>query len=580
MLIPSLVHAIELGNAEVERSISIEADGKSDSSCVKETSDLDSCPLATPWGDWNHYHNYTEIVNILLFLNITYANIVDVFSIGKSWENRDIYCIRLTNKNLTNPKPKVFLIGYHHARELISAELPLYFAVEASSEYGENETITQLLGNAEIFIVPALNVDGFDAVARNSWQRKNAHPFDEDNDGLLDEDPPDDENSDGCVGYLYYWDGSTGEFIRWEGVDDDGDGEFNEDWVGGVDLNRNYGYQWSASTQSGSRNPQDEDFKGTAPFSEPETQAIRDLALQHDFEYALSFHSGADKIVYPWGYTDAPTPDDHKFREVAANLSALVSSPYEQAGDWYTTSGVWDDWMYGNRSTFALTCEIYINYSAWQTEPGPEPNTWWDRGIFQYFNPESDQIEQTINRWLPAIYYIAERAISEAHDVALSQLTLQRKNIALGSVLWVNVTIENKGLHTETFNVTLGANATTVQTKENITLLSGGTLTLRFYWNTTNFGYGNYALTVVVTPLQFERSPDNNVLSALVTVTIIGDVTGDMRVNILDAIVLSKVFGLKEGQLGWIGDCDLNNDGKVNILDAIVLAINFGKQVQ
>ena len=83
--------------------------------------------IINSWEDWTHYHDYNEIVNTLLYLNSTYPNIVDVFSIGKSWQDRDIYCIRLTNESNTHPKPKVFFIGYHHARELISAELPLYF---------------------------------------------------------------------------------------------------------------------------------------------------------------------------------------------------------------------------------------------------------------------------------------------------------------------------------------------------------------------------------------------------------------------------------------------------------------------
>jgi len=315
----------------------------------------------TPWQDWAHYHNYTEIVNTLLYLNTTYLSIVDVFSIGKSWQNKDIYCIKLTNESNTHPKPKLLFVGYHHARELISAELPLYFAVEAATNFGTNKTITHMLNYSEIYIIPALNVDAFDAVKQNEWQRKNVHPFDEDGDGLMDEDPPDDEDGDGYIEDLFYWDGYTYYFIRWEGIDDDGDGLYNEDWVGGVDLNRNYGYQWDAQCQSGSLYPWDEDYRGPAPFSEPETQAIRDLALSHNFKYAISFHSGAECVVYPWGYTTEDPPDKEKFEEIASEIAQLTSIWYSQSGDWYTTSGVWDDWMYGNRSTFAVTCEIYTN---------------------------------------------------------------------------------------------------------------------------------------------------------------------------------------------------------------------------
>lgn len=371
-----------------------------------------------PWGDWNHYHNYTEIVNTLLYLNNTYPNIVDVFSIGKSWQNRDIYCVRLTNESNTHPKSKVFFVGYHHAREPISAELALYFVVNAITKFGTNTTITRMLTYTEIYIVVALNVDGFNVVKRNEWQRKNARPIDEDGDGKVDEDPPDDENGNGYIEDLFFDNGIYYKFIRWEGVDDDHDGRFNEDWIGGVDLNRNYGYQWNATCQSGSDNKSAEDYRGPAPFSEPETQAIRDLALQHNFKYAISFHSGAELILYPWAYTYAHTPHDSLFKEIAGNLSALTGAPYEQAAQLYTSSGAWEDWMYDNRSAFALTCEIYTNYSAWQYEPVPgQPDTYWERGVFQYFNPDPSRIETVIQRWLPVFTYITNRAITQVGDL-------------------------------------------------------------------------------------------------------------------------------------------------------------------
>jgi len=443
-----------------------------------------------PWGDWKHYHNYTEIVNTLLFLNNSFPNIADVFSIGKSWQGRDIYCIKLTNETNIRPKPKLLFVGYHHARELISAELPLYFAVEAATKFGINETITHMLNYSEIYIIPALNVDGFNIVSQNEWQRKNVHPFDEDNDGLLDEDPPDDEDGDGYIEDLFYWDGTNYYFIRWEGIDDDGDGFYNEDWAGGVDLNRNYGYQWDAQCQSGSPNPWDEDYRGPEPFSELETQAIRDLALSHNFKYAISFHSGAECVVYPWGYTTEDPPDREKFEEIASEIAQLTSVWYSQSA-----SGLWDDWMYGNRSTFAFTCEIYTNQSAWQYEPGPEPNTWWEKGVFQFFNPHPSQIETVIQRWLPVFTYITNKAITEFqyHNIAVTNLTPLKTIVGQGNTININVTVENSCDFTEFFNVTLYANTTEIGTKQ-ITLTSLNSTTLTFTWDTTGFAKGNYTV--------------------------------------------------------------------------------------
>lgn len=540
-----------------------------------------------PWGDWEHYHNYTEIVDTILFLNATYSNIVDAFSIGKSWQNRDIYCVRLTNESNVVPKPKVLFVGYHHAREHISAELASYFTVEAATSYGANAAGTQLLNNSEIYIIPALNVDGFATSKQNEWQRKNARPIDEDGDGLLDEDPPDDQNGDGYIEDLFF---TNGTFIRWEGIDNDGDGQLNEDWVGGVDLNRNYGYQWDAWCQSGSPYPQDEDYRGPAPFSEPETQAIRDLATSQSFKYAVSFHSGAENIVYPWGYTTLPTSNDRIFREIAGNLSGLMSAPYEQSGAWYTTSGVWDDWMYGNRSTFALTCEVYTNSSAWQYRPGPYPNSLWERGVFQFFNPDPSRIETVIQRWLPVFTYVTSRAIAEAHDVAVSSVAtskdgcLPKPVVFQGFTTRVNVTISNRGIYTENATFTLYANSTVIGTRTVNDLAPGMQTTSTFVWNTSGFNKGNYIISAYALPVPDETNTINNnsVDPWVIAVVMVGDINADGQVDVKDVYAVAKAYGtsiIGPNPPGYTynPNCDVNDDGKIDIKDLYVVCKNYGK---
>jgi len=394
---------------------------KADDAAIINNFTLGNYTWSPPWGDWKHYHNYTEIVNTLLYLNNTYPDIVAVFPIGKSWLNKTIYCIRLTNENIKNAKPEVFFVGYHHARERISAELPLYFAVEAASQYGTNANITFILDHCEIYIVVAVNVDGFDIVEKNEWQRKNAHPLDEDGDGLLDEDPPEDVDGNGYIEWIWKGDAYYNNFM--EGVDKDGDCSL--DWVGGVDLNRNYGYQWNATSSSGTSNPGSETYRGPAPFSEPETQAIRDLAMQHDFKYAISFHSGNEYIIYPWGYALTPTLHDPAFKQIAGNLSLLTGAGSAQGAiGLYTASGTWDDWMYGVRGTFALTCEIYTNPSAFVWQPGPDSGSWCLRGVTQYYNPEPSDIEKVIHRWMPVFAYISNRAIVKELEFTQTITTL------------------------------------------------------------------------------------------------------------------------------------------------------------
>lgn len=372
--------------------------------------------------DWTHYHNYTELVDILLQLNSTYPGVVDVFSIGKSYEGRDIYCMRLTNETRSGPKSSVLFVGYHHARERITAELLLRFVVDTVTEWGSNQTINVMLNNAEIFVIVALNVDGLEAVEKNEWQRRNLRPWDEDNDGLFDEDPPDDVDGDGYIEDLVRLTDNGWEFVRWEGVDDDGDGFLNEDWAGGVDLNRNYGYMWNATVDFPGTNPSEEDFRGPEPFSENETRAFRDFALQHRFQYALSFHSGGGWVAVPWMYTLEPTEDDKVFKEVGGNISSLVGIPFPYSGVRVTVSGAWDDWMYGNRSIIALSCEIFTNFSALSYTYAGEDLLYWEHGITQVFNPKPAGIEAVLRLWLPVLTYVTNRAINDTLEFTLSDL--------------------------------------------------------------------------------------------------------------------------------------------------------------
>ncbi|NWG11486.1 hypothetical protein HXY33_07075 [Candidatus Bathyarchaeota archaeon] len=537
--------------------------------------------------DWTHYHNYTEITTALFTLNDTYPNLVDVFSIGKSAQNADIYCVRLTNEIDTRPKPKVLFVGYHHAREPITAELTLYFVTETAMNYGVNQSITRMLNSTEVYTIVALNVDAFEVVTQNEWQRKNIHPVDEDYDGLLDEDAPDDEDGDGYIEQLLRLD-EYGRWVfdQWEGLDDDSDGLLNEDWVGGVDLNRNYGYQWNATCYSGSPDPNDEDYRGAEPFSEAETQVFRDFTLQHNFSYAISFHSGAEVILYPWGHKTTETPDDVAFKAIAGNLSALVNATYEQSGHFYTTSGSWDDWMYGNRSIMALTCEIYMNESAWKYQNGPEPNTMWKGGVYEYFNPDPSNILSAILRWLPALTYTIERTISEnqVHDLKIESICPLKAttgtSVGEGYTMGIKLSVTNEGEADEILNASVYANNQLVETKE-FTVFSTKTSNVTFTWNTTNWIYGNYSLSAYLEPVWWEEDQSDNFLAeGSVLLSLPGDLTCDKFVNAKDAVPTGAAFGSTPSRPAWNANADINDDKIVNGKDALILGNHFGRRLE
>ena len=77
----------------------------------------------------------------------------------------------------------------------------------------------------------------------------------------------------------------------------------------GVDLNRNYSFQWGYDDIGSSPDPTSNEYRGTEPFSEPETRAVRDFCENHQIKLSLNYHSWGDLLIYPWAYIDQPTPD-------------------------------------------------------------------------------------------------------------------------------------------------------------------------------------------------------------------------------------------------------------------------------
>jgi len=265
------------------------------------------------------------------------------------------------------------------------------------------------------------------------------------------------------------------------------------------------------------------------------------------------------------------------FREIAKNLSTLTGAPYQQSAQLYTVSGCWDDWMYANRSTFAFTCEIYLNDSAWQYEPGPQPRTWWGKGILQAFNPNPAAIEAVVQRWLPVFTYITNKAITEAYDIATTNITPFKTIVGEGCSMRINVTISNQGEFTETFKVTSYANASLIQTRE-VTLTAKNSTTLTFAWNTSNFVKGNFIISAFAKPIYGENYTANNYLTdGYVKVTIPGDIKYDSNVNFLDAILLGKCYNSEPNDPYWDSNGDLNDDDFVDYEDALVMRTYFGQ---
>lgn len=160
-------------------------------------------------------------------------------------------------------------------------------------------------------------------------------------------------------------------------------------------------------------------------------------------------------------------------------------------------------------------------------------------------------------------------------NVTVTNITVLKTIVGQGFTFPVDVMVENQGSDPETFNVTLYANSTALET-QTVTVAGAGSTAVYFICNTTGFAYGNYTISTYIGPVPGEtNTADNNLTGGWVTVTIPGDLNGDGAVNILDAIILSNAFLATLGSSNWNPNADINGDGVVNILDSIILGEYF-----
>jgi hypothetical protein len=266
--------------------------------------------------DMGAFHTVAEMVDELFSVAAAHPDITLVKSIGKSIEQRDIWAIKVSDNPGTDEadEPEVLYIANIHAREIITPEIVLYFLNHLVDNYGVDLDITDMIDHRQLWIVPTANPDGHVHVEEvDRWWRKNRR-----------------ENGDGTFG---------------------------------VDLNRNFGYNWAYDNIGSSPNPADETYRGTSAFSEPETQALRDFVAQHHFVAALSYHSYGDLWLFPWDYQFADTPHHLVFVEMAKGMTEENHYVYgnPNMGTIYITNGSSDDYFYTSdkeHPIFAFTPEV------------------------------------------------------------------------------------------------------------------------------------------------------------------------------------------------------------------------------
>ncbi|MGF1522054.1 MAG: DUF4347 domain-containing protein [Leptolyngbyaceae cyanobacterium] len=304
-------------------------------------------------------------------------------------EGDDIFALKLTNEEFTpadgSEKPVFYMQAAIHAREYTTTELVTRFAEELVAGYGVDPDTTWLLDYNEIHIVPIVNPDGRRIAEQGYLWRKNTNP----NPQPGDEPAP---------------------FPTF-----------------GVDLNRNYGFEWAngvaadGTTGIGSTDdPTSNSYHGTGPFSEPESAAVseyvstlfepngpellNDPTPELDRVYApvpddisgiyIDYHSFAEAILYSWGWAEGLiAPNDEELSNLARRygfFTGEVGEPYDSlpAQVFGAVGGATDDWAYATFGIPGFTLEIGTSF----------------------FQPSEDFENEILPDNIPAMYYSAKAA--------------------------------------------------------------------------------------------------------------------------------------------------------------------------
>lgn len=261
-------------------------------------------------GSVGGYYSYEEIIQKLNFIHNQFSSITSqVFSLNpSSIQNRNIYGIKISdNPEQNEDEPKVLYIALTHAREPMGMQQLFFFMLFLLENYN-NPSIKYIIDNCELYFIPCANPDGY---VKNNIEYPNGGGMHRKN----------------CRNIGFY----------------------NK----GVDLNRNYGYMWGYDNTGSSPYPDAETYRGNNPFSEPETQAIKNFIEQVGFDFIIDHHCYSNVLLYPWSYTNQLTPDNDLYTFYSELMTEengfKYGVPYETIG--YNANGCSFDWFYGEQIT-------------------------------------------------------------------------------------------------------------------------------------------------------------------------------------------------------------------------------------
>ncbi len=454
------------------------------------------------YGTMGGYMKYDEVVAKLDSMRMWYPQFISAkWSIGTTYEGRTMWAVRVTKgPDAPTGRPEVMMHALIHAREPESMETQFYYMFWLFENYDTDPTARFILNNREIYWIPVFNADGY---VHNQTTNPNGGGMWRANKHLTS--PP----SLTC---------------------------------GPVDPNRNFGtYQFWNSTNGGSGTNACEGgqgtYRGTLPFSELETQNIRNFVNSRNFKTAFSAHTYGNYLIKPWCWQDPiGTPDDAIYNMFLADMQATngytIGFPSQTVG--YKVRGGTDDWYYndsGHAKIFSFTPETGASFWPAQSEIIPlaqgmlYSNQYIALIAGPWVNPTSKAFNlANYNPGQAGTYKVKFRnkGIAAANNVKVSLIPLNA-NVTIPTQQFTYPSLAAFASDSTTFNFTVAGGApnncgipvvltikidtTTVYSSNEYILVGTGTVTLND--NATTFTNWTTSNTWNTTTSQFVSSPSS-----------------------------------------------------------------------
>ena len=331
-----------------------------------------------PHVDWTQLLTFDQQATLLKDLHRAYPTTTKLFSIGRTWQERNIWCLELSAPiAAARTRTGVALFGNIHGGEQQGGMGAAYTAWWLATQYGRDAKATKILSRYNVYIVPLINPDGYNQSFISST-RQNMRPTDRNGIAGPFSDPYTDTNGDGIIAQLYTGaaDATTplpnsarlGGITQYESPDWDQNGIFGDDPMAStVDMNRNFDYLWNYHDVTANPPLGQNAWTSAGPdaASEPEVQAVQNFLITHPVSALTSLHTGEQSVLWPWCYTHAPTTNNAFMKGVSEKMAAAWSSTTGrgmytmQSYDDYPTSAEVIDWAWGRLHIHAYTQEVY-----------------------------------------------------------------------------------------------------------------------------------------------------------------------------------------------------------------------------